>query len=254
MKQLEDKGRKETEKQGERGGKEERSTPNARQRWGGISPQFSEWPQGGTACSFHSKGKWSPFEKQKLARKKNHQHHSSWLSQASPGVPPEKLPTFILQEMWKSSGYSFPAVGDLSYLWSLLWPSDYGDPSDGQTGVILRVLLQDILWSSKGARLAQGIGDVSEGSGGWPLPSKTQSPLQLHCLPLDSTNTHTLNRSQIARVPQGPQNTKHPPSPKKFLKSKSPTSLRLPQTYCPLIIRQQTSVQSTKDSHGPNLL
>lgn len=86
MKQLEDKGSKEIEKQGERGGKEERS-PNDRQRWGIISPQFSAWPQGGTACSFRSKGKWSPLEKQKLARKKNHQHHSSWFGGLSLELP-----------------------------------------------------------------------------------------------------------------------------------------------------------------------
>lgn len=86
MKQLEDKGRTEIEKQGERGGKEERS-PSDRQRWGIISLQFSAWPQRGTACSFHSKGKWSPLEKQKLARKKNHQHHSYGLGGLSLEFP-----------------------------------------------------------------------------------------------------------------------------------------------------------------------
>lgn len=60
-----------------------------------------------------------------------------------------------------------------SYLWSLLWPSDYRDPSDGQTGVIIRMLLQDILWPNKGAILAQNRGEVPEGDPcNIPLPKK----------------------------------------------------------------------------------
>lgn len=33
-----------------------------------------------------------------------------------------------------------------SYLWSLLWPTDHRDTSDGQIGVVICVFLQDVLW------------------------------------------------------------------------------------------------------------
>lgn len=59
-----------------------------------------------------------------------------------------------------------------SYLWRLLWPSDYRDPSDGQTGVILRVLLQDILWPNKGVILARSRGEVPEGVEDCTQPKK----------------------------------------------------------------------------------
>lgn len=67
-----------------------------------------------------------------------------------------------------------------SYLWSLLWPSDHRDPSDGQTGVVIRMFLQDILWPNKGAILAQGGGgggDLWRGLEARPNPAMKLSTL-----------------------------------------------------------------------------
>lgn len=66
-----------------------------------------------------------------------------------------------------------------SYLWSLLWPSDHRDPSDGQTGVVIRMFLQDILWPNKGAILAQGGGggDLWRGLEARPNPATKLSTL-----------------------------------------------------------------------------
>lgn len=182
MKQLEDKGSKEIEKQGERGGKEERS-PNDRQRWGIISPQFSAWPQGALLAVSAARENDPPWKNKNLQGKKiTSTIHLD--SEASPWSSPWKAADIHLTGDVKKQWIRALSCGwSVSYLWRLLWPSDYGDPSDGQAGVILRVLLQYVLWSSKGARLAQGTGEVSEGSGGWPSPSKGQSSLQLHCLP-----------------------------------------------------------------------
>lgn len=198
MKQLEDKGKTEIEKQGERGGKMtgkgEVSFPCS----------FLRDHKGALPAVSTARGNDPPLKNKHLQGKKiTSTIHID--SEASPWSSPWKAADIHRTGDVKKQWIWSPSCGwSVSYLWSLLWPSDYGDPSDGQTGVILRVLLQDILWSSKGAILAQGTGDVSEGSGGWPLPSKRQSSLQLHCLPPDSTNTHMLNRNQVARVPQGP--------------------------------------------------
>lgn len=116
------------------------------------------------------------------------------------GVPSPRNPSWKCQHSpyrcerpWKWS----PSVGQpASYLWSLLWPGDYGDPSDGQSGVVVSVLLQDILWPNKGAILAQGRGeDLWRGLEATPKPVRNtlRALHKVHHPPA----THTLRRNWV---------------------------------------------------------
>lgn len=114
-----------------------------------------------------------PFKHQKLAMNTS-QNNLNWdaLSRKFPLERCRHSP----YKRWERPRRQSPSCGQpASYLWSLLWPSDYGDPGDSQTGVVFRVLLQDILWPNKGAVLAQGRGKVFQG--GWrPNPSQRATP------------------------------------------------------------------------------
>lgn len=96
MKQLEDKGSKEIEKQGERGGKEDPLMTGK----GEVSfPRSFLRDHRGHCLQFPQQGKMIPLGKTKTCKEKKSPAPFILIRRPLPGAPPEKLPTFILQEM-----------------------------------------------------------------------------------------------------------------------------------------------------------